>query len=115
MRRRTILSLASLFVVLFTVSIWALPASPDSATTMPGPVPANQSASGRISAVNDAAFSLEVKKNQDTQTLQFLVDEDTKVSGKLEVGAQASVEYRTTGDRNIAVNVMVQPAHGLSR
>ncbi len=65
--------------------------------------------------MNDAAFSLEVKKNQDTQTLQFLVDEDTKVSGKLEVGAQASVEYRTTGDRNIAANAMVQPAHGLSR
>lgn len=115
MRLRTILSLATLFVVCFTVSVWALPITPEFANTTPGPASANQSASGKISAVGDASFSLEVKKNRDTQTLQFLVDEDTKVQGKLEIGAQATVEYRTNGDRNIAVSVMVQPPHGLSR
>jgi hypothetical protein len=47
-------------------------------------------------------------------TLQFLIDGDTKVEGKLSVGAQATVEYRSEEGKNIATHVVVAPASGIS-
>lgn len=44
--------------------------------------------------------------------MEFLVDDDTKVEGKLQVGSQATVEYRSRDGRNIAVHVVVKPASG---
>jgi len=42
------------------------------------------------------------------------VDDDTKAEGKLAVGAHATVEYRSNGDKNIPVRVGVMPASGMS-
>lgn len=112
MRFRTALSLASLFVVCFTVASWATPV-PDrlfQATVIPAPD--NPSQSGKIASIGDAAFSLEVTNGQDKKTIEFLVDDDTKVEGKLEVGSQATVEYRSADGRNIAIHVVVKPASG---
>jgi hypothetical protein len=55
---------------------------------------------------------MEVQKNQDVKTVQFLVDDNTKVEGKLAVGAQARVEYHSNGGKNIAVRVVVAPPQG---
>ena len=73
------------------------------------PAPDNRSIKGKIKAVGDAEFSLEVAKGGKQESMRFLVDGDTKVQGKLTVGAQASVEYRTEEDHNLAVRVVVTP------
>jgi hypothetical protein len=64
--------------------------------------------------VGDAEFSLQVTKNQDVNTVQFMVDGKTKVEGKLAVGAQATVEYHSNESKNIAVRVIVTPASGMN-
>jgi hypothetical protein len=110
MRFRTALSLASLFVVCFTVASWATPVPDRLVPDRSFPSPDSPSQSGKIVSIGDAAFSLEVTNGQERKTIEFLVDDDTKVEGKLQVGAQATVEYRSADGRNIAVHVLVKPA-----
>ena len=114
MRFRTSLVLATLFVVCFTIAAWSapLPALPGAGHL--SPTPENQSLSGTVAAIGDAEFSLQVGKNQDVNTVQFLVDDKTKVEGKLAVGAHATVEYRSDEGKNIAVRVIVTPASGMN-
>jgi len=113
MRFRTALCLATLFLACFTVAAWSTPI-PDRLVPGDRPTPDNQSLSGKIASVNDAAFALEVAKGKEVNTVQFMVDDQTKVEGKLTVGAQATVEYRSSGDKNIAVRVVVMPSSGMS-
>jgi hypothetical protein len=114
MRFRTSVVLLTLFVACFTIAAWSTPT-----TTQPSPgpllpTPDTQSLSGKIASVGDAEFSVQVTKDQDVNTVQFLVDDKTKVEGKLAVGAQATVEYRSNEGKNIAVRVIVTPASGMS-
>ena len=107
MRFRTLISLATLFLVCSTVAVWAQAKSSRALSA-----PENQSVSGKISAIGDAAFSVDVQKDQKVETVQFLIDGDTKMDGKLTVGAQASVEYRSDEGSNIAVHVVVESSSG---
>src|SRR5689334_24726376 len=102
--------LVTLFIVCFTVASWATADRPVPATSVP--VPGNSSQSGKIASIGDAAFSLEITKGQERKTMEFLVDGDTKVEGKLQVGSQATVEYRSIDGSNIAVHVVVSPEIG---
>src|SRR5207249_10059544 len=90
MRFRTALSLATMFVVSFAAVSLATPI-PEGLVpaSLPSllPTPDNQSQSGKIASIGDAAFSLEVVKGQERKTIEFLIDGDTKVEGKLEVGS----------------------------
>jgi hypothetical protein len=113
MRFRTILSLATLFLACFTLAVWAEPLPSQPTLTDPNRSADNASVAGKISSVGDASFTLDVKKSQDSQTLEFLVDGNTKVEGKLTVGAQATVEYRADGDKYIATHVVVQASSSL--
>ena len=110
MRFRTALSLATLFVLCFTVASWATPVPDRLIPATMVPRPDNPSQSGKIASIGDAAFSLEVANGQEKKTVEFLVDDDTKVEGKLKVGSQATVEYRSADGRNIAVHVVVTSA-----
>src|SRR6266850_1631356 len=94
MRFRTSLVLATLFVVCFTIAAWSapLPALPGAGHL--SPPPENQSLSGTVAAIGDAEFSLQVGKNQDVNTVQFLVDDKTKVEGKLASPMAATVPDR---------------------
>ena len=56
---------------------------------------------------------IEVTKNQEVSTVEFLVDGDTKVEGKLATGSHATVEYRSNSGKNVAVHVVVTPASGM--
>ena len=103
-RLQTSLCLATLFLVCFTIAAWSAPL----------PAADYQSVSGTIASVGDAEFSVQVAKNKDESTVQFMVDDKTKVEGKLAVGAQATVEYRTDAGKNIAVRVVVTPASAMS-
>lgn len=109
MRFRTILSMATLFLTFFTIAVFA-----QSSQAYPTSTAAeNQSVSGKISAIGDAAFTVAVAKdNQPAQNLKFLVDDQTRMEGRLKVGAQATVEYRSDGGMNIAVHVVVTPSSG---
>ena len=115
MRFRTALCLATLFVLCLTVAAWSTPVldrhMPTTALTA---IPDNPSLSGKISAIGDAAFSLEVTRGQERKTMEFFIDDDTKVEGKLEVGSQATVEYRAQSGKNVAVHVVVTPTSGKS-
>jgi len=110
MRFRTVLSLATFFMACFTIAVWSQPLpsrTPSARSTVE-----NQSISGKISSVGDASFSVDVQKNQKINTVQFLVDGNTKIEGRLTVGAQASVEYRSDSGNNIATHIVVEPSSG---
>jgi hypothetical protein len=63
--------------------------------------------------VGESQFALDTVKNQKPDTIQFLVDENTRIEGKLTIGAQAAVDYRLDGDKMIATRVVVTQASGL--
>jgi hypothetical protein len=114
MRFRTALSLAAMFIVSFAAVSLATPIPAGLVPASLLPNPGNQSQSGKIASIGDAAFSLEVTKGQERKTIEFLIDGDTKVEGKLKVGSLATVEYRSADGSNIAVHVVVTPTSGMS-
>ena len=63
-----------------------------------------------ISSIGDASFSVEVKKGPNLVTVEFLIDDETKIVGKLEIGSAATVDYRTDGGSNIARHIVVRSA-----
>src|SRR5215475_14416957 len=65
MRFRTALSLATLFLVCFTIASWSTAASEVLGPTSMTAPPDNQSQSGKIASIGDAAFTLEVIQGQD--------------------------------------------------
>jgi hypothetical protein len=112
MRFRAILTLATLFMACFTAAVFSQPLLAKDAAEG-SRLPENQSVSGQIASVGDAAFAISITKDkQAAQTVEFLVDDKTKVEGKLTIGAQALVEYRSDSGKNIAVHVVVTPASG---
>jgi hypothetical protein len=106
MRFRTALSVATLFLVCFTVAVWATPVDAVS-RPMPGSEPETQTVSGRIAAVGESEFTIEVKQNQQSFKVKFILDGNTKVEGKLAVGSKATVDYRSEAGNNVASRVSV--------
>jgi len=113
MQFRTILSLATVFLVCFTVAGWSEPLDSLSAENPPRAAAENKSVAGKISSVGDSSFTVDVRKNQEKQAVEFQVDDNTKVEGKLGVGAKASIEYHVEAGRNIAVHVAVTRTSGI--
>ena len=113
MRFRTSLCLATLFLFCLTIAAWSTP-YPILGADHSQPTPENQSLSGQITSVGNAVFSVQVAKNKDASIVQFVIDDKTKVEGKLAVGAQATVEYRSDEGKNIAVHVIVTPTSGMN-
>jgi hypothetical protein len=114
MRFRAIVALATLFMTCFTLAVFAEPLHRMGGAARSDRLPENQSVSGQIASVGDAAFAIHIKKDkQAPQTVEFLLDDKTKVEGQLTIGAEALVEYRSDSGRNIAVHVVVTPASGL--
>ena len=77
-----------------------------------------QSVSGKIASVEKNSFTLTVgpahtaKQGLQMQeaapkTMTFVIDKNTTVDGKLQVGANADVTYREDGGKNIAISVRV--------
>ena len=104
------LSLATFFLVCFTLAVGR-------STALIGPqekTPAAEirSVSGRITSVGDAEFTLDLNKKE-PEKLKFLIDSETKMEGKLAIGANAAVDYRSSDGKNIATHVVVVPDSGL--
>lgn len=80
---------------------------------------AAQSVSGKIASVSKSSFTLTVAaekvSNSSAQsqaqgtpkTMTFMVDNNTTIDGKLQVGANADVTYREEGGNYIALSVRV--------
>ena len=114
MRFRTILCLATFFLTCFTLAVFAQPLPASAASYNWEGSAESQSVSGQIASVGDAVFAISVTKNNQAQTVEFLVDDKTKVEGKLTVGAQAVVEYHSDSGKNVATRVVVTPASGVN-
>jgi hypothetical protein len=112
MRFRTALSLAAFFLLCFTVAVWSTPLNAE-VSLKTNAAAETQTVSGKIASVGDAEFTLEVKQSQNPNMMKFLVDGNTKTNGKLVVGAQATVHYRSEDGRYIAINILVTPASGM--
>jgi len=75
-----------------------------------------QSASGKITAIQDDTFTIEIeqvkppgagfRQEDHASAMIFLINSGTKIEGKLEVGANAAVLYRQR-EQNVAVTVHV--------
>ena len=116
MRFPTTATLVALFIVTSFVACLSVAILPDALSSQPHSrlfkaATERASVSGKISAIGDASFSVDVKKGQDSVTFQFLIDDTTAVEGRLKVGAHATVDYRTNDGTNIATHVVVQPSN----
>ncbi len=110
MRFRTALCLAFILVFCFSVAAWSTPIPDRSAPARITTPPDNQSLSGKISAIKNAPFALEVTKVKN----EFMINGDTKVESKLKAGSQAKAEHRFADGRNVAVHVVVTPTSEIS-
>ena len=111
MRFRTAVSLATFFMLFFAISLWSVPVPAEMAPSRNAPEPS--SASGTIANVNTSQFTLSLHRNQNPNRLEFAIDSNTKIEGKLAVGSQATVDYRAEGRQLIATRVVVLPASGI--
>lgn len=112
MRFRAILAAPAL--ILLVLAIGTLAQAIPRSRVVKG-LPEDQSISGKIANVGDAQFTVAVSRDKDQQgpqSVEFFVDDKTRVEGKLAVGAQALVEYRSDAGRNIAVHVVITAAAG---
>lgn len=111
MRFRTAISLATFFLVCFAISLWSVPLP-----TLAGPLrslPEASSVAGTIASVNVSQFTLSLNRNQNPNRFEFVIDSNTRIEGKLTVGARATVDYRADGKQLIATRVVVLPASGI--
>ncbi len=112
MRFRTAFSMtARMLLFCFTLWLWSDPAALHAAILSVAPEPS--SVSGKVAAVADSQFTLSLERNQNPNKLDFVIEPNTKIEGKLTVGAQATVDYRAEGERLIATHIVVLPASGI--
>ena len=114
------LLLSAVATGLLIAPAWARPvpavswSQPQQAPAQPAPnqpapdATATSSASGKIVAATDTSLSLEIQQGSDPSTQQFVINSETKVDGKLAVGAMATVEFRTDNGTQIATQITVQ-------
>ena len=112
MRFRAILTLVFLFIVTVFMACLSVAVSSYAIASQPSSLfkgaTEHGSVTGKISSIGDASFAVEVDNSQKPVTLQFSIDDTTKVEGRLEVGATATVDYRTDAGNNIALHVVVR-------
>jgi Domain of unknown function (DUF5666) len=111
MRFRTAVSITAFFLLCFAISLWSVPVPAEIGPLRNTPEPS--SVSGTIANVNTSQFTLSLNRNQNPNKLEFVIDSNTKIEGKLAVGAQATVDYRAEGQQLVATHVVVLPASGI--
>jgi len=111
MRFRTAITIATFFMFCFAISLWSVPVPAESAPLRYPPEPS--SVSGTIANVNTSQFTLSLPRNQNPNKLEFVINSNTKIEGKLVVGSQATVDYRAEGQQLVATHVVVLPASGI--
>lgn len=111
MRFRAAVSLASFFLFCFAISLWSVPVPAEVRPLRNPPEPF--SVAGTIAHVNTSQFTLSLNRNQSPNKLEFVIDSNTRIEGKLAIGSQATVDYRSEGQQLVATHVVVLPASGI--
>lgn len=105
--------------ILITAAFAAPPTTHNTNLTVQDAVQ-TQSASGTISAVDKASFTItlaasktvsvtNVAQQDPPKSMTFAVDKNTTIEGKLAVGANADVTYRDDSGNHVAIGVRVTP------
>lgn len=71
----------------------------------------SKSASGTVTAIgaDKKSFSMDVNDQTATRNMQFVIDTNTQVQGRVGVGTKALVQYQPTNDgKNLAISVAPQ-------
>jgi hypothetical protein len=111
MRFRTMVLLDSFVLLALAIASWSRPL-PNPINSLFAAKPEAHSISGKIAAVGETQFALDILKNQKPDIVNFVIDQKTSVEGKLTVGAQAAVDYRVEGEKMIATRVIITKASG---
>jgi len=111
---------AAAFSLLLIAAVSAIPLVSHVTSGFPQVAAQTMSASGMISAVDKESFTITMPpmqkgggvsvSQQDTpKSMTFVVDKNTTIEGKLQVGANADVTYRDNNGNHIAIGVRVTP------
>jgi len=116
---RKLLLSASKLLLSASLSLLGLMLAGTSARTQPIPTSSQsgpqtqettKSVAGTVSSIGNSghSFAVEVNQGGTKQTVQFIVDKDTQVQGKVTVGTAVTVEYVAMADQNVARTVTAQ-------
>jgi Cu/Ag efflux protein CusF len=120
MKNETRFFLAAMFSVILISAAWAVPPATHNVNVIVQDTPQTQSASGTISAVDKASFTItlapmknasvaSVAQQDPPKSMTFVVDKNTTIEGKLAVGSNADVTYRDDNGNHVAIGVRVTP------
>jgi hypothetical protein len=73
-----------------------------------------KSVNGKVTdiASDKKSFTVEVSDGNAKRNMQFVLDANTQVQGRVSVGTDATVEFQTTSDgKNLAVTITPRPSH----
>ena len=113
MRFRTMVLIDGFVLLALAMASWSRP-HPAPLASLLSPPPEAHAVSGKIAAVSETQFALDILKDKKPNIVHFVIDENTAVEGKLTVGAHAAVDYRMDGDKMIALHVVITQASGIA-
>jgi ribosomal protein S1 len=109
---RKLLLSASLAGLLLTAgSLWVHAIPPQSTSRQQSEHPATKTVAGKVMSIGNGghSFALEVNEGGAKQTMQFVLDKDAKVEGRVTVGTSVTVEYQAMqGGQNLALSISAQ-------
>jgi hypothetical protein len=65
-----------------------------------------QSVSGKVVDISSTQLRLEVQADGKTDTIEFIIDENTKTDGDIKSGIMATVDYNTKEGKKYAAHIM---------
>jgi hypothetical protein len=126
MKKELRLAFAGFLTLVLVAAVWSLPTTThfstlNSLVAITQDAPQTQSASGTISAVDKSSFTItlapaksdlvaRVNQQDPPKSMTFVIDKNTTIEGKLQIGSNADVTYRDdTGGNHLAIGVRVTP------
>lgn len=106
--RKFLLSASLAGLLLAAVPVFTHAISPQSSPGQQSEQQATKTISGKVTSIGNGghSFALEVSQGSDKQTMQFIVDKNAKVQGKVGVGTDVTVEYTAMeGGQNLALSI----------
>jgi hypothetical protein len=65
-----------------------------------------QSVNGKVLSISSTQLTLEVKADDKTDTMDFVIDGNTKTDGDIKPGIQATVDYQVRDGKKYAAHIM---------
>ncbi|HXN63811.1 MAG TPA: hypothetical protein VN862_00650 [Candidatus Acidoferrales bacterium] len=112
---------SALALAFAAVPMWGVPAAPGITHQQAETQTQRRTATGTIASVTDNSIAINLQKgsnqgnstdsanSDESKTMQFVVDTNTKIDGKPVVGSMATIEYKMDKDNNmVATHITVQ-------